>query len=68
MSGGSIEQLAQAAGGTQLRHALEDDGIFVWQFHLDWRDRRKTTLAGPKKIALDTMASRRLAPSARDDN
>lgn len=39
-----------AAGGTQLKHVFEDDGIFVWQFHVDWNDPSRTTLTGPEKI------------------
>lgn len=39
-----------AAGGTQLRGMLEDDRIFVWQFHVDWTDPAKTTLTGPEAI------------------
>jgi hypothetical protein len=41
-----------AAGGTQLKGILEDDGIFVWQVHVDWRDPSKTRAVGPKKIAV----------------
>jgi hypothetical protein len=39
-----------AAGGTQLKRILEDDGIFVWKFHVDWDDPSKTKLDGPVKI------------------
>lgn len=39
-----------AAGGTQLKNVLEDDRIFVWQFHVDWRNSRKTTISGPAAI------------------
>jgi hypothetical protein len=41
-----------AAGGTQLKGILEDDGIFVWQVYVDWRDPSKTRAVGPKKIAV----------------
>jgi hypothetical protein len=41
-----------AAGGTQLKGILEDDGIFVWQVYVDWRDPSKTRTVGPKKIAV----------------
>jgi hypothetical protein len=41
-----------AAGGTQLRKVMEDDGIFAWNFHVDWKDPSKTTLTGPTKIAV----------------
>jgi hypothetical protein len=39
-----------AAGGTQLQHDMEDDGIYAWQFHVDWSDTSKTTFTGPVKI------------------
>ena len=39
-----------AAGGTQLRKVLEDDGIYVWSFHVDWNDPTKTKVDGPTKI------------------
>jgi len=41
-----------AAGGTQLKNILEDDGIFVWKFHVDWQDPAKTKVTGPEKIAV----------------
>jgi hypothetical protein len=41
-----------AAGGTQLRHVMEDDGIYAWTLHVDWRDPRRTRLVGPRKIAV----------------
>ena len=44
--------IVMAAGGTQLKHVLEDDGIYVWQYHVDWNDPGKTTLEGPNKIAV----------------
>jgi hypothetical protein len=39
-----------AAGGTQLKEILEDNGIFVWKFHVDWDDPARTKLDGPVKI------------------
>jgi len=44
--------IVMAAGGTQLKNVLEDDGIYVWNYHVDWDDPGKTTLEGPKKIAV----------------
>ena len=41
-----------AAGGTQLKQVLGDDGIYVWKFHVDWVDASKTTVTGPEKIAV----------------
>lgn len=45
-------EIVMAAGGTQLKHILEDDGIYAWKFHVDWNDPAKTTLEGPVKIAV----------------
>jgi hypothetical protein len=39
-----------AAGGTQLKKVLEDDGIFAWSFHVDWDAPSKTKVDGPVKI------------------
>jgi hypothetical protein len=41
-----------AAGGTQLHGDFDDDGIYTWQFKVDWKDPAKTTLTGPTKIAV----------------
>jgi hypothetical protein len=41
-----------AAGGTQLKKVMEDDGIYAWTFHVDWNDSSKTRVEGPKKIAV----------------
>lgn len=39
-----------ATGGTQLKNDFNDDGIYWWNFHVDWNDATKTKLAGPFKI------------------
>jgi hypothetical protein len=39
-----------AAGGTQLKHILEDDSVLVWKFHVDWQNPSSTQLVGPDKI------------------
>ena len=44
--------LMMAAGGAQLKQVLQDDGIYVWKFHVDWADPTKTKLDGPVKIAV----------------
>jgi hypothetical protein len=41
-----------AAGGTQLKKVMEDDGIFVWKFHVDWNNPANTKVTGPEKIAV----------------
>jgi hypothetical protein len=42
--------IMMAAGGAQLKKIMEDDGIFVWKFHVDWKDLSKTKVEGPEKI------------------
>lgn len=44
--------LVFATGGTQLRKVFEDDGIYWWNFHVDWSDTAKTRLDGPYKVAV----------------
>jgi hypothetical protein len=39
-----------ATGGTQLKNILQDDLVFVWKFHVDWKDPSKTGVTGPEKI------------------
>jgi hypothetical protein len=39
-----------AAGGTQLNKDLEDDGLYAWAMHVDWKVPAKTTLTGPVKV------------------
>jgi hypothetical protein len=39
-----------ATGGTQLRGDFDDDGIYLWQFRVDWDDPAGTELSGPVKI------------------
>ena len=41
-----------ATGGTQLRADLDDDGVYAWQFHVDWKDPSKTRVAGPVKVGV----------------
>ena len=41
-----------ATGGAQLNGITQDDGIYVWQFHVDWDDPNKTKLDGPVKISV----------------
>jgi hypothetical protein len=42
--------IVMAAGGTQLKHVLEDDGIYTWKFHVDWANPKNTKLSDPVKI------------------
>jgi hypothetical protein len=41
-----------ATGGTQLRKDFEDDGIYAWQFHVDWKRPVRTKVVGPEKVAV----------------
>ncbi len=42
--------IVMAAGGTQLKKVMEDDGIYVWKFHVNWADSSRTRLDGPTKV------------------
>ena len=44
--------IMMAAGGTQLKKIMEDDGIFVWKFHVDWKNPANTKVIGPEKIGV----------------
>ncbi len=44
--------IIMAAGGSQLHQIFDDDGIYTWQFHVDWNDATKTGLRGPARIAV----------------
>ncbi len=41
-----------AAGAEQLSKKFEDDGIYAWQFTVDWKDPANTKAIGPVKIAV----------------
>lgn len=42
--------IMMATGGTQLSSIMEDDGIYVWSFHVDWNEPSRTRVDGPVKI------------------
>jgi hypothetical protein len=42
--------LVMATGGTQLRHDVDDDAVYVWQMHIDWAQPSRTALTGPRRI------------------
>lgn len=42
--------IIMAAGGTQLQKKFEDDGIYVYQMHVDWNNPANTKVSGPVKI------------------
>ena len=47
--------IMMAAGGTQLKSILEDDGIYVWKFHVDWK----------RSVEDEGRSGRRRSPSRR---
>ena len=42
--------IMMAAGGTQLKKIFEDDGIYYWKVHVDWKNPANTKADGPTKI------------------
>jgi hypothetical protein len=44
--------IMMATGGAQLLGDLEDDGIYVWKFHVNWDESARTRLEGPEKITV----------------
>jgi hypothetical protein len=42
--------IMMAAGGTQLKKILSDDGIYAWKVHVDWAKPANTNASGPTKI------------------
>ena len=44
--------IMMATGGTQLQKDFDDDGIYVWQFHVDWAQPANTKVIGPEKIVV----------------
>ncbi len=41
-----------ADGGTQLHKQFDDDGLYVYKYHVDWDHPEKSAITGPKKIAV----------------
>lgn len=42
--------IMMATGGTQLKKVFEDDGIYFWKVHVDWKNPTNTKAVGPKKV------------------
>ena len=42
--------IMMATGGAQLKNILEDDGIYMWNYHVDWNNFSNTKIEGPIKI------------------
>ena len=37
-------------GGAQLKKIIADDGVYSWNYHVDWNDPSKSKLVGPVRI------------------
>jgi len=44
--------IMMTAGGSQLKNVLEDDGVYVWKFSVDWKNAANTKVSGPEKIVV----------------
>ncbi|MFN7624683.1 MAG: hypothetical protein ACK5RS_16230, partial [Acidobacteriota bacterium] len=44
--------LMLASGGAQLKGIVEDDGIYAWNFQVDWRNPARTRIDEPRKITV----------------
>lgn len=44
--------IMMAAGGAQLNGILEDDRVFYWKFHVDWKTPANTEITGPFPISV----------------
>jgi hypothetical protein len=44
--------IMMSTGGTQLLKRFEDDGIYFYKMHVDWRDAGNTAVSAPRKIAV----------------
>ncbi len=42
--------IMMATGGSQLNGITQDDGIYVWKFHVDWDNPSNTRVDGPVKV------------------
>jgi hypothetical protein len=49
---GGAPNVVMAAGGTQLKNVLEDDGVFVWKMFTNWTDVTRSRLEGPARITV----------------
>src|SRR5579885_3085951 len=44
--------IMMSTGGAQLLKIFDDDGIYFYKVHVDWRDPSKTSISAPQKIAV----------------
>lgn len=49
-------EIVIAAGGSQLHGVTQDDGLYVWKFHVDWTNPKRTRLTGPTKLKVTPYA------------
>ena len=42
--------IMMATGGTQLKNIFNDDGIYFWKVHVDWKNSANTKATSPTKI------------------
>lgn len=49
---GGAPNIVMALGGTQLQQKLEDDGVYVYKMHVDWKIPANTRITGPVKITV----------------
>jgi hypothetical protein len=42
--------IMMTVGGAQLKGVVKDDGIYWWNFHVDWKDLAKSKIDGPRKV------------------
>jgi hypothetical protein len=42
--------IMMSTGGTQLMKRFDDDGVYFYNVHVDWKDPAKTTISPPTKI------------------
>ncbi len=45
-------EVIMATGGTQLKDKLEDDGVYYWNYHVDWKHPERSRLSGRTKITV----------------
>jgi len=49
---GGAPNIMLATGGTQLKGDVDDDGVYLWNFAVDWADPSRTRLSPVQKISV----------------
>jgi hypothetical protein len=44
--------IMMSTGGTQLMKRFDDDGIYFYNVHVDWKDASRTSVSPPRKISV----------------